>query len=411
VCHKHPNIGWLYRCTQDTNGCLPESDFTSDVAAEDKRRDSQHIDLNTLSLTTIRAISQGEYTKDQIKILLAQKQKVKEVVLGQGTRPTTSSTAASASTYTSTIDSTNATYSTLPPSTTFSTTSSTSLDEEIRAAYDWKELQKVWMSEPAIPRTETIAGFVASIAIDKPLKDAPQPADRRWPLPKAIMPIQEKCDFKICPTCRPTYRERAYQSLNNILNNPLQLPPIWELENRRVSDAHVVARIRFPAPPRFYAQAGHDAVQSRNSIPIILEAPPEETEVVHQEHDTHSVRKRSGFRKTVRRALARARNEESSESSEAEPDEIFHTATSRQSRSFVFRRPRSRPTLSYVERHGQLVDTSGLQESVLLMLATNTPLPNTPVAIGDYMSQISNANLQFIRDGIHLRAAGMNAHP
>jgi hypothetical protein len=358
LCHKHPNLGWLYRCTQDSHGFLPESDFT-DQPPQVEKRTAHHISTYSLSSPIIKAIGDGHYTDEQIKSLIQQKEKVKDLVLEQDSRPATSSTS------TTTSCSTDETFSTLPQSTTFSTTSSTSLDEEIRAAYDWKELQKVWMSEPSIPLSKS------------PLKLLP-PRERHFDS-VSVVP-QPPCTFKICPTCRPTYRERAYQSLEAILNNPTHLPPIWELENRRVSDARIVARIGLPKAPRFYAQEGHSALHSMHTIPEITVDHVDEDNAEHAD-DTHSVRKRSGFRQTVRKALARARLEDGSSVPQRNDTDTGDNAdldTSRHSRSLIFRR-RSRPTLSFVESHGRLVDTSGLQESVMLMVASNTPLPHTPI--------------------------------
>src|SRR6202000_1051690 len=109
------------------------------------------------------------------------------------------------------------------------------------------------------------------------------------------------CSFKICPTCRPTYRERAYQSLNNILNNPVQMPPIWELQNRRVSDVRIVAQIGVPTRSRFYAHTARDTLQSVNSFPQIVQDANAWDPVEHQTVDNPSVRKPSGFRQTVRK--------------------------------------------------------------------------------------------------------------
>lgn len=53
-----------------------------------------------------------------------------------------------------------------------------------------------------------------------------------------------KCGFKICPACRPSYKDRAWQSLNDIVRNPVGAPSQSELDNRRISSAALVARIQ-----------------------------------------------------------------------------------------------------------------------------------------------------------------------
>jgi hypothetical protein len=103
--------------------------------------------------------------------------------------------------------------------------------------------------------------------------------------------------------------------------------------------------------------------------------------------------------------LARARSEESTKGTSVNENEIpveIGPEESRHSRSHIFRRPRSRPTLSFVETHGQLVDTSGLQDSVMLMLATNTPLPLTPTMVFDSVDGVVNPHFQHIHDGMNL---------
>ncbi|KIW33664.1 uncharacterized protein PV07_00495 [Cladophialophora immunda] len=388
LCQKHPNIGWLYRCTQDTGGFLPESDFTDEPVLPRGRAPCQHVATHSLSTSIIRAIGQGQYTGQEVRKLIEQKERVKDLVLPQfepdESRPATASTFTTASTASSDG---HGTLSTLPQSTTFSTNSSAEFDEEIKAAYDWKELQKVWMSEPSVP----------------------PPAPRQKPSTPANLipqhprpPYVHPCTFKICPTCRPTYRERAYQSLNEVLNTPTELPPVWELQNRRVSDARVVARIGLPklSQSRFYAQTDPTILQSFHSVPdIVIDHPGaevyqnvRESYLVRDNTATHghhgyicaSTSTRSGFRQTVRKALARARFEDSASTNSSTNNSESGESQVQPSRSLIFRRRRSRtPILSFAETHGgRVVDTSSLQDSVILMLATNTPLPHTPTVAG-----------------------------
>ncbi|EXJ55798.1 hypothetical protein A1O7_08728 [Cladophialophora yegresii CBS 114405] len=435
VCHKHPSIGWLYRCTQDTGGFLPESDFT-EVPCPSRSRADQHVTTHSLSSSVVKAIGEGHYTDEQVKKLIQQKEGVRRLVMSEqpsaDSRPPTSSTFSTASSSSSDGD---CTFSTIPQSTTFSTTSSTSLDEEIKQAYDWKELQKVWMSEPSMAPPEPRAKSLSTMPIPSPplAGSLPQP-------PKVLQP--QDCTFKICHTCRPTCRERAYQSLEDILNRPVQMPPTWELQNRRVSDARIVARIGLPKLDRFrfYEQMGPAALHSSCTIPGIViddsdgevdyydpateqyiayvpgaDSRPCESQVnkndggeghsqdnqpaenhSNDQVDLHSVDKRSSFRQTIRKALTRARRDGTtsidSNTDTSDPESVSHIRPqppSRPSSSLIFRRCRSRAsTLSFVETPGaRVVDTSPLQESVMLMVATNTPLPQTPSMNGFDINQ------------------------
>ena len=396
LCHKHANIGWFYRCTQDSDGALPESNFCGITRPQPRRSPAQDVALHTLSAPIIKAIGEGQYTDEQIKTLINQKENVRAIILAQEPRPATASTVTTSTSSTSSSSKFDSLF--LPKSTTFSTTSTASLDEEIRKAYDWNELHKVWMSESAIPTSEVSSPTFT----------------QSYPSSNSLMSPPKDCSFMICPTCRPAYRERAFQSLDEFLNTPVKIPPSWELKNRPISDARVLAKLQIPTiQSRFYLRAGQSAVQSVSSFFNTHQHIPtanEEATIL----DKHSVRKRGGFRQTVRMALARARSDESSvargvnHSGESIED---NSGGSRRPRSHIFRRRRSRPILSFVETHGQLVDTSGLQDSVMLMLATNTPLPHTPNNVNTMFSSAgSEHHPRNIQDGTNLQLCEIVAH-
>ena len=411
ICNKHPAIGWLYRCTQDTAGFLPESDFTNESPVA-TARPGQDVTAHSLSPSVIKAIGQGLYTDDQVKKLIQLKQGVRNHVMSQhpeASRPATSSTF---STTSSSSSDGNCTFSTIPQSTTFSTTSSTSSDEEIKQAYDWKELQKVWMSEPAMtppePRLQLSTPYLHPVTL----------LSQR----ATTVSTPEPCNFMTCHTCRPTYRERAYPSLDDIVSNPTNMPPLWELQNQRVSDARVVAQIGLPKldRSRFYAQSGNVALPSSRTLPgIVIDDTDGEVDICDESSGQYepyvvpgrvyvpgdpnyvdpcadrtsdtkaasSPNKRSSFRESLRKVIARAWGEDSastdSSTSTSESGAEAHNrpqARSRASSSLLFHRHRSRSsTLSFSESPGaRIVDTTSLQDSVVLMVATNTPLPLTP---------------------------------
>ncbi|KAL2418573.1 hypothetical protein ABEF91_004120 [Exophiala dermatitidis] len=371
-CRKHPSIGWLYRCTQDHDGFLPERDFSSPSNPGKIMEVPLEFGSHFLSPAVVQAIGEGQYTDEQIRILVKQKEKVRETILVAGARPPT------ASTVTTMSSSSEGTFSILPQSTTFSTTSTTGLDDEIKAAYNWKELQEAWMSEPSMPPADSRLRAL--------------PADFGTLSHGAMLPVDQICDLKICHTCRPTYRERAYQSLNHILQSPVQSPPIWELENRRVSDARIVAQIRQPTVPRFYPGTSIQSFESDNGVLEMAIPYINGSGSSQNDSETHSVRKRSGFRETVRKALARARHDDSPPAPNivlSGSDQNSRSDTSKPSRSFLFRRRKSRVVPSFAEMHGRVVDTSPLQDSVMLMLASNTPLPDTPTTKKHQLTRIT----------------------
>jgi hypothetical protein len=374
LCLKHPSFGWLYRCTQDSHGLLPESDFLA-FRRRDKRKTIMDPTLHNLSPSIVRAIIEGQYTEDQIKVLVQQKENVRLSILGQEscTRPTTS---ASAATSTAT-ESTCHTHSGLPESTTFtSDTSVTSLDEELKAAYDWAELQKVWLSEPSHPMGQRSA-------IDLDREEALQSID-----PPEMAP----CTLKVCHACRPNYKDRAWQSIDEVLKNPI-MPPKWEFDNRLVSDVRIVRALGLPKPKRYYSDPSLD-IDTGIETPGIVE--PDDTSEVEVQHESqgdindHSIRAKSGFRNAVRSLVKGAKPAD--KQSFDEPDDTPPHFTNNTnncngspqspiSRSMLFLRRKSRPSIPRIslgERRASVVGNSSLNESLMLMLAANTPLPTAP---------------------------------
>ena len=350
VCHRHPSLGWLYRCTQDSDGFLPKSDFSDDTPAK-TRKMKMDPSLRHLSPPVMKAINEGQYTDEQVQELVRQKESVREAIQDD-TRPTTSSSTTDEST----------TFSAIPESTTFSTnnTSAASLDEELRAAYDWHTLHKVWQAEATRQESEERQVLTTDTDLGPPVSG---------------------CGFKICATCRPTYRERAFQSLDEVLKNP-KFPPPWELDNRRVSGARIVMNIGLTKPKRFYAQTHGQEIESQHTTISQYPSSHDEAQLESESaEETPSKRhSRSGFRETVRNALKRARSDQPLSFDKEDGDKPASDSNTESPtpfrRSMIFLRRKSRPSMHFGNRSStKVVDNESLQNSLNLMLASNTPLP------------------------------------
>ncbi|KAK5952002.1 hypothetical protein OHC33_006888 [Knufia fluminis] len=70
ICHRRPQLGWLYRCTQDFDGFLPASDFYD---VQDHKRLDHDAQLYTLSAAITKAAANGDYTDQELNILWKQK--------------------------------------------------------------------------------------------------------------------------------------------------------------------------------------------------------------------------------------------------------------------------------------------------------------------------------------------------
>ncbi|RMZ85549.1 hypothetical protein DV737_g570, partial [Chaetothyriales sp. CBS 132003] len=260
VCRRHPALGWLYRCTQDTDGSLPQSDFGdgppvkpatpsssratpfSSPATPSSSRASPFSSAPTpssspptpsspadpyLSPAALKATPPGQHNNEQDPQLVHQNDEAVQSPVQHGTRPTSRSSTAQES----------ITCSSIPESTTFSTiATSANVDEELQAVYDWPALCKVWEADHS------------------PLVLGDEDQVEQHPV--------SVCGFRICPACRPTYRDRAMQSVDGILNKP-KVPPKWELDNRRVSDARVLRTIGLPKSRRFNTQTAPGAIPAQ----------------------------------------------------------------------------------------------------------------------------------------------------
>lgn len=216
LCAKVPSAGWLYRCTQDFNGFLPASDFNKIDTARRLENDAQ---LYTLSPSVTEAAAKGHYTKEQLAILWKQKTDVRKLV--QQIRPTTSSSASTASTSSYSIAA-SASYSTFP-----SSESETDLDQEVPHRTDCFPMHR---------------GFLETIP---EVHDDLEKDDPTIPFAKTTAPVI--CDFKVCDSCRHRHinRDKAFASIDGVLKTPYRqlVPSVHEFQNKRISDINVVRNL------------------------------------------------------------------------------------------------------------------------------------------------------------------------
>ena len=209
ICHRRPQIGWLYRCTQDSDGFLPASDFYD---AEDRKPLDQDAHLYTLSPAITKAAANGDYTDQELNILWEQKFDVRRAI--RQVRPDTSSSVSTAS---------SSQYSLPASTTTSSILSDSDPDTDLSQLSDYLPSCR----GPLEPIQEVHADL--------------ENDHRLLPLVKPV--ALSPCNFKVCQTCRPIYQQRAWQSIDSVLKTPYKPPPKHELANRRISDVNVVKTI------------------------------------------------------------------------------------------------------------------------------------------------------------------------
>lgn len=289
VCGRGPpEVPFLWRCTADTDGHLPESDFSDKNHPAEKiltiptpSTTSRSPMMDTLDLPVIKflnkgdytieqlnivphlsawiikAIGEGHYTHDEVKKMIVQKQGVWRAIrqdMGLESRPTTaesSDTAASSSLFSH--------ISTLPTSSTLATTAKGS-DEDIRRAYNWRELQRTFghpdnnVADIAngLPRKiqqvqrHDVLSTPPSAAFAHQARIAQQPyrGQENAEITSHMVPC---CNYKVCAICRPTLRERAIPSIDSVLNDPVG-PPLHEIKNRPIANAAIMRQLGLPKP-------------------------------------------------------------------------------------------------------------------------------------------------------------------
>lgn len=192
ICRRDPDFGYTYLCTQDEsecvpNECLPDKIEHTEVAVLEDGL--QAIRNRTGAYTRLspwieKAIAKGEYTSEQIAILTAQKQKV------------------------------NATIA--------------------EALSESKELGSGY-TKPAVRSSVDAISY-------QPFDDA-STASSPNPKDMAEARVFPYCEFRACQTCRPTFRDRAWQKFEDIFTSPDTSAIDFANDNRPLSNPYIIAGI------------------------------------------------------------------------------------------------------------------------------------------------------------------------
>lgn len=424
ICLRHPKTGWLYRCTQDYNGRLPELDHASvELPTNGHIKQSADPTLETLSPWVQQAIESGQYSQEQVRIIKEQKLGVKKAVVAaeereinlrlQDQEPTRSSPTRLRPLLPRTT--------TLPPVLCQESSSSTSTPmsvENVRKANLMKENQS-----PSGDETQTADRLpVGAHSVEKPgslihllgntnvtipmsvtapghLNELSRKTPRDNQQMKTVYP---PCNFVTCPTCRPTYRERAVLPLNQVLQSePSHLPevPKEELKNRRISDLRVVQRLGLAR----WLQSRRSIIDQMSGSESDINPPSNSSQsavdssnqTVAQEMNHGKQRKwvdrwHKTFGKTVDHSKGVSNSQPSSASIRTEEAEV-------PIRSMLLKRRRkiSSPVPADAE-------TNNLKEAMYYNLGVNTPLPGG----ADDTEHIEGSEVE-VEDGVAVTEEGV----
>ena len=229
VCSNYSTFGWVYCCTQDT---LPESYPTPEFISETSTSPGQHvngsgntaIDVNYLSMPSPalkvdprfggedmlmptaqlspwieKAIKDGHYTPEQVNRLRAQKQHV--------------------------------------------------VDTAKAAIHQYEQSQSGNPNSPAQTPTTLQSVEVNPDLPDRVIDQVRGPSARNSPSAKKIR-MFPFCKFCACQLCRPTHRDRAWQSLEEIFEREHEIPFIhYDDMNRPMASRSIMSTIGLHPPP------------------------------------------------------------------------------------------------------------------------------------------------------------------
>ena len=217
VCSRFSSFGWVYCCTQDDPpGARPMPNSISETTNPPP--------TTKLSPWIAKAIDDGHYTPEQIDKLRAQKQHVVDTA---------------------------------------------------RLAIDQFEHSQSNVANPLSQTPTTLQSVDANPHLPFPVINEVQEPATDPPTAGAKLVQQSKlrmfpfCKFCACQLCRPTHRDRAWQSFDDIFEKDQEIPFIhYEDSNRPLANASILRKIGL-RPPRLpkrpiLGSLGNRAIYSRN---------------------------------------------------------------------------------------------------------------------------------------------------
>lgn len=239
-CNHTSDFGFVYRCSQDHGGELPitadplEAIFDVHTDEEAKAKENEKMEPTKLKPWMEKAIEDGHYTEEHICIIRAQKQKVRDTIAAaekafeEYQRPATSSESISSA-------SEQCNTSTSPEKSTISPSIDASLHPPFSVI---NEVQNTPSTLP-VKQSPPANGI---------LLDAlpPQPS---IPGIQVTLRMVPKCSYMCCQRCRPTFQDRCFQRLEDVLHRDGPVPNIdFATDNRPIADAAVVRKLGLYRP-------------------------------------------------------------------------------------------------------------------------------------------------------------------
>ncbi|KAA6409242.1 MAG: hypothetical protein FRX48_06795 [Lasallia pustulata] len=293
-------FGFLYRCCQDYGGELPmttdslEELFDIQTDEEAKAKEREKVEPAKLKPWMEKAIEDGHYTEEHIRIMKAQKQKVRDTIGAaekafeeyQQTPPFStpiSSEPEQGNTSTSSDES----------------ATSSSIDASLHLPFPViTEVQNT-------PSTLKVKG--SSPAMSAQLE--PFPPLLSIPGVQVTLRMVPKCSFMCCQRCRPTFQDRCFLHIEDILHRTGPAPNIdFATDNRPITDAAVVRKLGLDKPKakRIRTRVDKDVCEDKEEHGPGYGSPLKRMQYSlerYSKEDNDSEQASKGFRESVRRAF------------------------------------------------------------------------------------------------------------
>ncbi|KAI4209420.1 MAG: hypothetical protein LQ351_007649 [Letrouitia transgressa] len=263
VCHRPSAWGWIYSCTQDDKD-KPAAAASTVQAASMATVSGMNADIGVLNPWIRNAIAKGSYTAEEISFLIAQRQKVMETIEAS--------------------------------------------EEHFRKVQELEFQRHSFVGAPQFVDANLHLPFPVLGEVSIPI-----PGSKAMTLPPPKPTIFPSCNYRACQVCRPTYRDRSWQTVEKALHeNPYTSTIEFQYPDPPLSDANLVRTLGLRKPKTFrptlraYGSSGIYTIDSRGQLVFTTGPLPKATnsrdswiDVADQKVELES----KGFRDSLKRAF------------------------------------------------------------------------------------------------------------
>lgn len=271
VCHRPSAWGWIYSCTQDDKddpgaaaSIVQAAGMTTESRMNDTISSAEPTDVGVLSLWIRDAIAKGKYTAEEISTLIAQRQKVIETIEAS--------------------------------------------EEHFRKIQELEFQRHSFAGAPQFADANPylpfpVLGEVSTFITGSTPMTSPPPKPSIFPL----------CNYRACQVCRPTYRDRSWQTVEKAFHrSPYTSTMEIDHPDPPLLDVSLVRTLGLRKPKTFrptlrtYGSSGVYTIDSRGQLVFTTGPLPKATNSRDSWFDVADQRvepESKGFRDSLKRAF------------------------------------------------------------------------------------------------------------